>query len=118
MRNITRDVDEAMVAAVDRFIDRGVDAVLVSSSWGAVDTYPWDVLPESTDALVSSAVKLLKPDPRMYGSAAERAARSPADCVFIDDVESNPTPAGDLGMRTILHTSAAETIAELDRIHD
>ena len=67
---------------------------------------------------MSSVVKLRKPDPRVYQLAAERAGRSPDACVFIDDVESNLSPARSLGMRTILHTSAADTIAELDRIYD
>jgi putative hydrolase of the HAD superfamily len=118
VETITWDVDQAMLAAVEQLIDRGVPTVLVSNSWGSVDTYPWDVLPKFTDTLVSSVVKLRKPDPRVYPLAAERAGRSPDACVFIDDVESNLGPARSLGMRTILHTSAADTIAELDRIYD
>lgn len=118
IQTVVWDLDETMVAAVGQLIDRGVPTVLVSNSWGPVETYPWDQLPEFTDTLVSSVVKLRKPDPRMYQLAAQRAGCAPRGCLFIDDVESNLTPARALGMKTILHTSAAETIAELGRIYD
>ncbi len=118
VQTITWDVDEAMVSTVAQLIDRGVPTVLVSNSWGSVETYPWDLLPKFTDTLVSSVVKLRKPDPRMYELAAQRAGRSPDDCVFVDDVESNLGPARALGMRTIHHASPVDTISELGRIYD
>ncbi len=115
---VTWDVDEDMLNAVRQLINRGVPTVLVTNSWGSEDAYPWDLLPDFTAALVSSVVKMRKPDPRIYELAAQSAGRAPADCVFVDDVESNLNPARELGMRTILHTSALETIAELGRIYD
>ena len=118
VQTITWDVDEAMVNTVAQLIDRGVPTVLVSNSWGSVDTYPWDLLPTFTDTLVSSVVGLRKPDPRMYELAAQRAGRSPDDCVFVDDVESNLSPARALGMHTIHHASPVDTISELGRIYD
>jgi hypothetical protein len=36
--------------------------------------------------------------------------------VYIDDLSVNLTPAADLGMATIHHTTAEETIRQLERL--
>lgn len=117
VQGITWDIDERMAAAMGDLIDRGITVVLVSNAWGPVDTYAFDQLPKFTDVVISVEVKLRKPDPRIYRLAAERAGRPAAECVFIDDVAGNLDPARALGMRTVLHTSPALTIAELAGIY-
>jgi FMN phosphatase YigB (HAD superfamily) len=37
-------------------------------------------------------------------------------CVFVDDLPFNLTPAEELGMRTIRHREAADTIAQLEEL--
>jgi FMN phosphatase YigB (HAD superfamily) len=54
----------------------------------------------------------------MYELGAERAGAPPEACVFVDDLPFNLTPAQELGMATILHTSATGTIPELERLLD
>ena len=54
----------------------------------------------------------------MYELGAERAGVAPEACVFVDDLPFNLTPAQELGMATILHTSAETTIPELERLLD
>ncbi len=116
VQNVTWDLDAAMTAAVNGFIAAGVPTVLVSNSWGKSETYPWDQLPAFTAAVVSSDVGLRKPDRDIYLLAAERVGVEPAECVFVDDLEVNLAPARDLGMTTVLHTSAETTISELARL--
>jgi putative hydrolase of the HAD superfamily len=111
------DIDEAMVAAVDDLIARGIPTVLVSNSWGTAADYPWDLLPRFSQTLVSTEVGIRKPDRRIYELAAQQVNRELSDCLFIDDVEVNLAPARELGMRTILHRSSAATIAELSGIY-
>jgi putative hydrolase of the HAD superfamily len=111
------DVDETMVAAIGRLIDKGVPTLLVSNSFGPLEHYPWAVLPKFTDTVISSEIGIRKPDPRIYALAVERSGRAARDCVFVDDVEANLAPARALGIHTIHHQSAATTIAELDRIY-
>ena len=41
---------------------------------------------------------------------------APADCVYVDDLPFNLTPAEELGMATVHHTSAEKTIPELERL--
>ena len=57
-----------------------------------------------------------KPDPRMYELGAERIGVEPTACVFVDDLPFNLTPAAELGMATIHHVSAAQTIPELEQL--
>ena len=52
----------------------------------------------------------------MYELGAERAGVDAADCVYVDDLTFNLTPAEELGMATIHHSSAETTIPELERL--
>ena len=117
VQKTTWDVEHTMVAAVDRLIARGVPTALVSNSWGPAADYPWELLPKFDEVLVSSEIGIRKPDPQIYLLAAERLGREPAECLFVDDVEVNLAPARKLGMHTILHRCATDTIVELAGIY-
>jgi|ERR1039458_1072769 putative hydrolase of the HAD superfamily len=108
--------DVAMVEAVRRAHDAGVRTVLVSNSWG-VHRYPRELFPELFDGVVISAEEgMRKPSRRMYELGAERAGVPAELCVYVDDLSFNLTPAQELGMATVLHTSAETTIPELERL--
>ena len=108
--------DGAMVQAVRMAHEAGVRTALVSNSWG-VHRYPHDMFEALFDGVVISAEEgTRKPDRKMYELGAERAGAEPADCVFVDDLPFNLTPAEELGMATIHHTSAEQTIPELERL--
>ncbi len=108
--------DVAMVEAVRRARAGGVRTALVSNSWG-VHRYPHDLFDELFDGVVISGIEgTRKPARRMYELGAERAGAAPEDCVFVDDLPFNLTPAEQLGMATVHHTSAEQTIPELERL--
>ncbi len=108
--------DLAMVEAVRRARASGIRTALVSNSWG-VHRYPHDVLAEIFDGLVISGEEgTRKPAHRMYELGAERAGVPAELCVFVDDLPFNLTPAEELGMATVHHTSAETTIPELERL--
>jgi putative hydrolase of the HAD superfamily len=108
--------DVAMVEAVRRARAGGVRTALVSNSWG-VHRYPHDLFDELFDGVVISGVEgTRKPARRMYELGAERAGVAAGECVFVDDLPFNLTPAQELGMATVHHTSAGETIPELERL--
>jgi putative hydrolase of the HAD superfamily len=110
--------DDAMVAGVRALSEHGVPTCLVSNSWGS-RSYPRELLDELFDALVISGEEgFRKPDPRMYELGARRLGVPPERCVFVDDLAFNLEPARELGMATVHHTSAQETLAELDRLLD
>jgi FMN phosphatase YigB (HAD superfamily) len=52
----------------------------------------------------------------MYKRGAERIAVEPEACVFVDDLPFNLEPAARLGMATVHHVSAEQTISELERL--
>jgi putative hydrolase of the HAD superfamily len=106
--------DTAMVEAVRAAREAGIRTALVSNSWG-VHRYPHDLFEELFDGVVISGVeKTRKPAKRMYELGAERAGVAADLCVFVDDLPFNLTPAEELGMATVHHTSSETTIPELE----
>jgi 2-haloacid dehalogenase len=63
--------------------------------------------------VLSSEVKVCKPDPRIYRILLERYHLNPAQCVFIDDRQENIDTARELGIATVLFRSAAQVREEL-----
>ncbi len=108
--------DTAMVEAVRAAHRAGVKTALVSNSWG-VHRYPHDMFDELFDGVVISAEEgIRKPARKMYVLGAERAGAKPEDCVFVDDLPFNLTPAEELGMATVHHTDADKTIPRLEEL--
>jgi putative hydrolase of the HAD superfamily len=108
--------DKAMVQAVRSAHAAGIRTALVSNSWG-VHRYPHEMFAELFDGVVISAEEgIRKPSRRMYELGAERAGVTAEDCVYVDDLPFNLTPAQELGMLTIHHTSAETTIPQLERV--
>jgi len=109
-------LNRLMVAGVRRLHADGVPTGLVSNSWGT-RRYPRELLEELFDGVVISGDEgFRKPDPRMYELGAERIGAQPGECIFVDDLEHNLAPARELGMAAVHHVSAAETLAEVDRL--
>jgi putative hydrolase of the HAD superfamily len=108
--------DTAMVRAVAKARAAGVRTALVSNSWG-VHRYPHELFDELFDGVVISAEEgIRKPSRRMYELGVERAGTRAEECVYVDDLPFNLTPAQDMGMATIHHTSSEKTIPELERL--
>ncbi len=108
--------DEQMLAALEAARRAGVKTGLISNSWGK-GRYDRSKFPELFDGVVISGEEgMRKPEPRMYELGAERVGLNPADCVFVDDLPFNLKPARALGMATVLHRDADQTIPELERL--
>lgn len=106
--------DERMLDAVRHARAAGIRTGLVSNSWG-LGRYPRDLLAELFDGVViSGEVGIRKPAPEIYALGAERIGLEPRACVFVDDLPFNLGPAAELGMATVRHRSAEETIAQLE----
>ena len=108
--------DEAMCGAVLKARTAGIKTGLISNSWGT-SRYPRALLSEMFDAVViSGEVGMRKPAPEMYTRGADAIGLAPSDCVFVDDLAFNLEPAAELGMATVHHVEAGQTIAELERL--
>jgi epoxide hydrolase-like predicted phosphatase len=108
--------DTEMLDAVRIAHDAGVRTGLVSNSWG-VHRYPHDLISQIFHGVVISGEEgIRKPARRMYELGAERAGVATELCVYVDDLPFNLTPAEELGMATVHHTSAETTIPALERL--
>jgi epoxide hydrolase-like predicted phosphatase len=108
--------DEAMLSAVRQARAGGVRTGLVSNSWGT-RRYPRELLAELFDGVViSGEVGIRKPAPEIYALGAQRIGLAPEACVFVDDLPFNLVPAAGLGMATVHHRTADETVDELERL--
>jgi HAD superfamily hydrolase (TIGR01509 family) len=66
--------------------------------------------------VISGEVGLRKPDPAIYTLGAEAIGLPPQACVFVDDLGGNLKPARALGMATVKHVTADETIPQLEAL--
>jgi epoxide hydrolase-like predicted phosphatase len=109
--------DDEMIDAVARFHEAGIRTGLISNSWGTALEYDADLMARLFDvSVISHLVRLRKPDPEIYALAAERMALPPEELVFVDDLPGNLKPARAMGMATVHHKSAAETISQLEEL--
>jgi epoxide hydrolase-like predicted phosphatase len=108
-------LDDDMLGLFRKLHDLGVPTGLLSNSWG--NGYPRELFPEMFDAVViSSEVRMRKPEPRIFLHAAGLLGLEPAECVFVDDIEANITAAEQLGFTGVLHTEAATTRQRLSEL--
>jgi len=109
-----RDMEMAVVMAKRQGIRTG----LISNSWGA-GRYELDRFPELFDGWVISGEEgIRKPDPAIYALGAERIGLPPEEIVFVDDLRGNLKPAREMGMATVHHVRAEETIRQLEELLD
>jgi putative hydrolase of the HAD superfamily len=107
-----RDMEMAVVMAKRQGIRTG----LISNSWGS-GRYELDRFPDLFDGWVISGEEgIRKPDPAIYVLGAERIGLPPEEIVFVDDLRGNLKPARELGMATVHHVRAEETIAQLEEL--
>jgi putative hydrolase of the HAD superfamily len=110
--------DRAMEMAVVMAKRQGVRTGLISNSWGS-GRYELDRFPELFDGwVISGEVGVRKPDPAIYALGAERIGLPPDEIVFVDDLPGNLKPARAMGMATVHHTTAEETIPQLEELLD
>lgn len=95
--------------------------VYALSNWSA-ETFPraqarFPFLEWFDGTVISGALRMTKPDPRIYRHLLERYALRPEDTVFIDDSPRNVEAAAALGLRAIRFTDADALRAELIALH-
>lgn len=70
------------------------------------------------EKVLSYQIGTVKPDPFAYETTALRLGVTCDECVFVDDIERFCTAAEDVGMKSIVHTNTAQTIAKLKELLD
>jgi epoxide hydrolase-like predicted phosphatase len=108
--------DDAMQDAVAALKHAGIRTGMLSNSWGP-GTYDTSRFDELFDvAVISGEEGMRKPDPAIYALASERIGLAYDELVFVDDLPHNLAPAQELGIATVHHTSAEETIPQLEEL--
>ncbi|MFQ5577104.1 MAG: HAD family hydrolase [Anaerolineae bacterium] len=64
-------------------------------------------------SVTSAELGVMKPDPRIYRLALERAGAEPAQAIFVDDFERNVLAAKALGMQAVYFVDPAAARARL-----
>ncbi|MFR9730117.1 HAD family hydrolase [Saccharopolyspora sp. MS10] len=104
--------DREMLRLVADLRAAGLRTALLSNSWG--NNYPWEAMEGLFElAVISSEVRLRKPDPAIYRLTLDRLGLAPEQAAFVDDGTPNVEAAEQIGMRGVLHTEAGRTRAEL-----
>ncbi|MEV5746919.1 HAD family phosphatase [Actinoallomurus sp. NPDC052308] len=106
---------EPMYDALRRAKGAGVRTCLLSNSWG--NTYPRELFAELFDAVViSSEVRLRKPDPAIFHHALELIGLPAEECAFVDDIEHNVRAAEELGITGVHYVDSSSTVARLEEL--
>ena len=74
-----------------------------------------DFLPLLDGGVFSCDVKLIKPDPKIYGAIAEKYNLIPSECVFIDDLEKNINGAKNFGFHGIQFLNLKQAQDDLNK---
>jgi len=99
--------------------ERGFGIYLLSNYPGwmfDIHSAHFDFLPYVDGMVISSRVKVMKPDPRIYRLLLEKYSLRAEECVFIDDRPVNTEAAEKLGIRSIVCLSEEQAISELERL--
>jgi 2-haloacid dehalogenase len=81
----------------------------------ASELYPF--LKDFDGVIVSSEVRLIKPDPAIFQAFFQTYDKQPSDCVFIDDREANVEAANTIGMRGIHFSGPSQLRSDLTALN-
>lgn len=109
------ELDEAMLGAVVAIRGAGIPVALVSNALGSKLYDGIDLEKIADSAVISADIGVRKPSRQIYREACERLGVAPGVALMVDDLQQNLDGAARIGIRGILHTDAATTVAELSR---
>ena len=101
---------------IDELIAAGVPVYGLSNWWAENFTVPRAMAPvigRLRDVIVSGEVGLAKPDPAIFRYALERFDLPADSTVMIDDTQVNLDSAAEVGLVTVLFTTAEQLRADL-----
>jgi putative hydrolase of the HAD superfamily len=107
--------DHEMLDALARMRVGGVPVAIVTNQLGRECYDGFDLEALADVVVISSAVGVRKPSRRIYAIACERLGVAPETCVMVDDLRHNLDGAARLGIAGVLHTTAVQTVRELDQ---
>jgi putative hydrolase of the HAD superfamily len=107
---------EGTVDLIRRLAARGHDLYCLSNMGAASIAFLEardDIWPLFRGVVISSRVKMCKPDPAIFAHLLSTYGLDPAHTLFIDDTAANTAAASEVGMQTIRFESPAQCEREL-----
>ncbi len=97
---------------------KGYKIAILSDQWQISEEIlaPKKLINKFNISIISSDVKLRKPNPKIYKLTLKKLKLSANKTVFIDNQEWNLVPARKLGMKTILFKNNKQTFEELKKL--
>lgn len=119
-------LDKTFINFAEKYYEQ-YDFVLLStdvSEWSRYICEYYELDKYFKHKIVSGDVHCRKPDRKIYEITLERAGKSAAECIFVDDSITNITAAKELGIKTVLFNrfeedylgEQARDFAELDKL--
>jgi len=87
-----------------------------SSHWDFILKKKWDFLNYFDELILSHEIHLIKPDPKTFEYAIQKAGCKPEQIVFIDDGLNNIRSAKQLGIVAIKYTNIEALIEEFKKL--
>jgi putative hydrolase of the HAD superfamily len=91
---------------------------LISNAWDGLR--PWIISQKFEDAFdyitISAELGIAKPDARIYEFALTKLGVTPAEALFVDDVQKNISACETLGMRGILFRTPGQVLADIQQL--
>ncbi len=109
-------LDTELLAYVDRLRAAGLHVGLLSNvgdNGRAVFREKYGVLDHFDSVTTSAEEGVMKPDPRIFRIALERAGVQPGEAVFVDDFVANVEGARRVGMLAVHFRTPEQAVAEL-----
>lgn len=111
------EVNKEVSQVYSKLRKSGLKIVLLSDQsrdwWPELDA-KFDLANKFDEIVVSALVGLHKPDPEIYKYTARLSKSAPSECLYVDDIDYNLTPALELGMTTLLFKTNKEFIKDLN----
>lgn len=111
-------VDHELLDAI-RSLRPAYKTGLISNAWPDLRLWleeRWGIGDAFDTLVISAEVGLAKPDARIYRLALDQLRVSPAEAVFVDDVEENVVAARAIGMAAIHFCNSEQTLRELRQL--
>jgi putative hydrolase of the HAD superfamily len=109
---LVREPWPAVIEYAESLRSKGIRTAVLSNSIEYIESMPW--FPSAYEGfepiIFSHQVGLAKPDLSIYELMLQKLGLRGDECIFIDDIDKNLPPAGQLGMKTILSSKTPEDV--------
>lgn len=114
----SQKLNPQFLALIEKLHGRYKTALLSNASRETISLLTKDVPLDSlfSEVIVSSDVKMIKPDPRLFQLALSRLGVKPAEAVLIDDSSKYVVAAKNQGINAILYNNFGQMKTELARL--